>query len=382
MCGISALIDRRGSPETVSRLLRMHAPIRHRGPDGEGFLAIDRQLGAHLVRDAGLIGGRDAIAAVAFRRLDVIDLSEAASQPMVAPDGKVFIAFNGEIYNFRKLREELAARGRVFHTHSDTEVALAAYEAWGSGCFERLDGMWGIVIVDLTRRVVVISRDRFGIKPLFWAVDGDRLFLGSESKQILAAWDRKPEVNAPMVAAFLRGRRVPALDETFFDGIQPLPPSTYAEIPLEAGDLTPRPVRYWDFASIHSTEIPEREYPRWRDEFEVVFRRAVETHMVADVNVGFLLSGGLDSSSLTAIMAEQARARGESPAPTFSFGFREAAPSICEMPFVDAVVRKLGLSNKETTLDAAWISANAGRFFFATRPWRSTASSSSAGLTA
>src|SRR5260221_13544528 len=148
----------------------MHARLRHRGTDGEGFVASDRQLGSHLVRDAGLIGGRDAIAAVAFRRLDVIDLSEAASQPMVAPDGKVFIAFNGEIYNFRKLREELAARGRVFHTHSDTEVALAAYEAWGSGCFERLDGMWGLVIVALTRRVVVISRDRFGIKPLFWAV--------------------------------------------------------------------------------------------------------------------------------------------------------------------------------------------------------------------
>jgi asparagine synthase (glutamine-hydrolysing) len=358
MCGISAIIDRRGSPDTVARLARMHAPIRHRGPDGEGFLTVDRDFRAHLGRSATQ---RDAIAAVAFRRLNVIDLSDEASQPMASPDGLVFIAFNGEIYNFRELRGELAGEGRQFRTHSDTEVALAAYERWGVRCFERLDGMWGIVIVDLKRRVVVLSRDRFGIKPLFWSLDGERLLIGSEAKQIIAASDGKPEANAANVAAFLRGRRVPALDESFFAGIQPLPPSTYAEIPMNEELREPRPIRYWEFASIESREITEREYPHWREEFEAVFRRAVETHMVADVNVGFLLSGGLDSSSLTAIMADQARNRGAEPAPTFSFGFRDAAPQVCELPFADAVVRKLSLTNYETSLDAKWVAENSGR---------------------
>jgi asparagine synthase (glutamine-hydrolysing) len=365
MCGISAVIDRRGSPDAIARVRRMHEPIRHRGPDGEGFLTVDRQFAPRVVHRAAEIEPRDAIAAIAFRRLNVIDLSDDASQPMGSPDGSIFIAFNGEIYNFRTLRDQLKGAGREFRTHSDTEVALAAYETWGSGCFERLDGMWGIVIVDLRRRLVVISRDRFGIKPLFWAVEGERLLLASEAKQILAARDAKPHANAAMVAAFLRGRRVPALDETFFDGVLPLPPSTYAEIPLHAGSLVPVPVRYWDFSSIHSREISEREYPRWRDEFESVFRRAVETHMVADVNVGFLLSGGLDSSSLTAIMTDQARSAGVAPAPTFSFGFRDAAPQICEMPYVDSVVRRLRLSNHETTFDAAWVEANAGRVMHA-----------------
>ena len=365
MCGISALVDRSGSPDAVARLLRMHAPIRHRGPDGEGFLTIDRRFAPHRVRDANAVRQDEAIAAVAFRRLNVIDLSEEASQPMASPDAAVFIAFNGEIYNFRSLRDELAGKGREFRTHSDTEVALAAYEAWGDRCFERLDGMWGIVIVDLVRRVVVISRDRFGIKPLFWSVDGDRLLIASEAKQILAANSRRPAANAAMVASHLRGRRVPALDETFFEGIQPLPPSTFATISLDGGPLVPHPVRYWEFSSIHSHEMPEREYPRLRDEFESVFRRAVETHMVADVNVGFLLSGGLDSSALTAVMADQARAGGVVPAPTFSFGFRNAAPEVCEMPYADTVVRKLALTNYETTFDANWVAANAGRVMYA-----------------
>jgi asparagine synthase (glutamine-hydrolysing) len=366
MCGISAIVDRAGSPESVARLLRMHAPIRHRGPDGEGFLVIDRDLRAHREREPGAVAPREAVAAVAFRRLNVIDLSEEASQPMSSPDGMIWIAFNGEIYNFRELRARLEASGRVFRTHGDTEVALAAYEAWGTRCFEELDGMWAMVIADLRRRALVISRDRFGIKPLFWAVEGERLLLASEAKQILAARDAKPRPHAPLVAAFLRGRRVPALEETFFEGIEPLPPATFAEIALDGGPLAPQPRRYWDFASIRSREISEREYPRWRDEFESVFRHAVETHMVADVRVGFLLSGGLDSSSLTAIMAEQARARGAGPAPTFSFGFRAAAPAICEMPYVEAVLRKLGLENFETTFDAAWVAANAGRVMRAT----------------
>jgi asparagine synthase (glutamine-hydrolysing) len=158
MCGISALLDRAALPDGVAVLRDMHQPIRHRGPDGEEFLLVDPAGRAerfdHL--DA-LPTTPDVRVGLAFRRLKIIDLSDAASQPMVSPDGQTWIVFNGEIYNFRELRRELESRGRSFRSACDTEVVLAAYEAWGYQAFDRLDGMWALVIVDLRRRRLVGS---------------------------------------------------------------------------------------------------------------------------------------------------------------------------------------------------------------------------------
>jgi asparagine synthase (glutamine-hydrolysing) len=362
MCGISVVIDRGASADAVERLLRMHAEIRHRGPDGERFVVFGRDGQTRFVREPGALPRLPMIAAMAFRRLNVIDLSEAASQPMASADGMIWIVFNGEIYNFRELRARLAANGREFRTHGDSEVVLAAYEAWGTRCFAELDGMWGIAIADLRRRVVVASRDRFGIKPLHWTADGDCILIASEAKQLVAARDERPRAHESLVATYLRGNRIPVLDETFFTGVRAMPQASYVEIPLDQNGPLPEPKTFWDFGAIEPRALTPRDYERSVDELETVLRHAVETHNVADVNVGYLLSGGLDSSTLTGIMARDARANGISPAPTFSFGFREErALPFSELPYAESVARKYELVMHETTFDGRWVSDNAGR---------------------
>src|SRR4051812_45590425 len=208
MCGISVMLDPTGSSRFMRRLLAMHAMIRHRGPDGEGFLVADQ----HGNIDRSEASEQLRMSAVprvgfAFRRLKICDLSAAADQPMGSADGKIWVVFNGEIYNFRELRRELEARGHTFRTSGDTEVVLAAFEEWGERCFEHLDGMWAIVILDLNRNRLVVSRDRFGIKPLYWMIDqSGALLLASEIKQLLGATEGEPlRSNRPLIMAFLRG---------------------------------------------------------------------------------------------------------------------------------------------------------------------------------
>src|SRR3954447_15177296 len=231
MCGISVLLDPIASPRSVARLLAMHGVIRHRGPDGEGFLLCDDQGSVTHVTRPDALNGATAVPRVgfAFRRLKICDLSTAADQPMGSADGKTWVVFNGEIYNFRELRRELEARGHTFRTSGDTEVVLAAFEEWGERCFEHLDGMWAIVILDLNRNRLVVSRDRFGIKPLYWMIDqSGALLLASEIKQLLGATEgERLRSNRPLIMAFLRGVRYPTLEETFFQGVRSVPPASW-----------------------------------------------------------------------------------------------------------------------------------------------------------
>ena len=157
MCGISVLLDISGSRRFMSRLLAMHSVIPHRGPDGEGFLLLDIE-GAVTRADntESLRAATMPRLGFAFRRLKICDLTQAAAQPMGSSDGRTWVCFNGEIYNFRELRRELEGKGRVFHTSGDTEVVLAAFEEWGERAFARLDGMWAIVILDLHRNRLVV----------------------------------------------------------------------------------------------------------------------------------------------------------------------------------------------------------------------------------
>jgi len=362
VCGISAVLDPAAGPESAATLLRMHEPIRHRGPDGEGFLAIDRQGRCVRANHAAAVGAGTARLGMAFRRLKILDLSEAAAQPMASPDGSVWIVFNGEIYNFRELRAELEARGRVFRSSGDTEVVLAAFEHWGEECFARLEGMWAAIVADLGRRRLVASRDRFGIKPLYWALDRERLLLASEIKQILSAVGGRPRANEALVALFLRGTRLPCLEETFFHGVRAVPPGSWFELPFDGPLAAPRFRRYWDLSGFRCAEpgafrLP---YPDAVRELHARIADAVASHDVSDVGVGSLLSGGLDSSTLVSFLSEINGRQGRRSA-TFSFGFREAAPELCELAYVDTLVRRDDLENHETSLDAAWVVANAPR---------------------
>ncbi len=357
MCGISVLFDSDASPEGVRRLLSMHGPIRHRGPDGEGFLFVSPDGVLHRSGDAALLPTAfHPLIGLAFRRLKILDLSEAASQPMSSPDGSCWIVFNGEIYNFRQLREELSGKGRRFRTSGDTEVLLAAYEEWGTDCFARLDGMWSVVLLDLKRRRLVGSRDRFGIKPLYWSLRKSSLLLSSEIKQILAAVGEPPRANVAMVENYLRGRRAPVLEDTFFEEVQGVPPATWFEIPLDGAPSPPRFQKYWDLAAACRARSP-LTYGGALEEFHSILSSAVESHRVADVTVGSLLSGGLDSAVLTSLLSDSTRPEGRE-SPSFSFGFREAAPRFCELSYVDAMVREKKLLNFETTFDSRWVSTH------------------------
>jgi asparagine synthase (glutamine-hydrolysing) len=362
MCGISVLLDPAVSPRLIPRLLAMHSVILHRGPDGEGFLLCDGQGNVtHATRPDTLDATTNAPhVGFAFRRLKICDLSHAADQPMGSADGKTWIVFNGEIYNFRELRSELEAKGHVFRSHGDTEVILAAFEEWGEDCFARLDGMWAIVILDLRRNRLVVSRDRFGIKPLYWTIDDSgALLLASEIKQILAAEGRAVRSNRPLIGAFLRGYRYPVLEETFFEGVRSIPPASWCEIDL-AAPAAPRFRPYWALEKF-TAERNRLSYREAVERVDEVLGHAVVSHCQGDVKVGALLSGGLDSSTLVGL----ARRHGAPKLPTYSLGYREAAPQFCEMPYVDAMTRRDGIENHETTIDASWVACNTDRILWA-----------------
>jgi asparagine synthase (glutamine-hydrolysing) len=349
VCGISVIVDRTAAPGLAEALGRMDEAVRHRGPDGEGALLIDRQGRWRRLPAAGAAAGGAPLVGMAVRRLKIRDLTDAAAQPLGSRDGSRWLAFNGEIYNFRELRDELGRRGHHFRTAGDTEVVLAAFEEWDEGCFDRLDGMWALVVADLGRRRLVVSRDRFGIKPLYWHADGERLYLASEIRQILRVRGDRPRAEAGLVGRFLRGTRLPFFEETFFAGIRPVPPATWFEVPLDGDGRSPDFRRYWDLAAFRCEDGGGRqpEYAGARRELRDLLAAAVTSHALADVPVGSLLSGGLDSSTIVGFLADGR------PLPTFSFGFRDAAPRHCELAYVDRMVSRHRLLNHETTLDAA-----------------------------
>jgi asparagine synthase (glutamine-hydrolysing) len=351
MCGISVLIAPNASPGNAAILRAMHAPIRHRGPDDERAVVLQPDGTARRLRIEELEEGPAFSIGMAFRRLKIVDLSDASAQPMASQDGKTWIVFNGEIYNFRELARELAGRGHQFTTHGDTEVLLAAYQEWGTACFTRLEGMWAAVIVDTAQRRVVASRDRFGIKPLYFAVDGERVLLASEAKQLLPVI-KSPRPDLAMARAHLAGMRYPVMRESFWLGIEQVPPATSME--LEFGGER-RIATYWSLDDF--TAEGRRAYDDSLEELRGVLAEAVESHTVSDVRLGSLLSGGLDSAVVAGLLH---RSRGAT-FPTFSFGFRERAPEVCELPVVDDVVRMKGFENHETTFDEGWIIANAER---------------------
>jgi asparagine synthase (glutamine-hydrolysing) len=356
MCGISVLVSSSASPAHGAALAAMHAPIRHRGPDDERAVVVHDGAAVRVAVGA-LAEAPSFTAGMAFRRLKIVDLSDASAQPMGSRDGRVWIVFNGEIYNFRELARELATRGHHFASHGDTEVLLAAYEEWGTDCFARLEGMWALVIVDLGRRRVVASRDRFGIKPLYYAIDDDRLLFASEIKQLLPVVGTA-RADLAMARAHLAGVRYPVTRESFWLGIDHVPPASVLEADLDAPAAAPRIRTYWSLDDFTADRDGwRRTYADAREELRAVFTAAVGSHTVSDVRLGALLSGGLDSAMVAAFLHV---ARGAT-FPTFSFGFRDAAPEACELPIVDDVVRMKGFENHETTFDEAWIVANAER---------------------
>ena len=348
MCGIvGVLARRRADPELVARLATL---LRHRGPDDEGLVAIDidggRALplaGADTMAEA--IGGElpylprgtDADAGawdvvLASRRLAIIDLSAAGHQPLCSPDGGAWIVHNGEIYNHVELRRELSALGHRFHGGSDTEVALAAYREWGTDCFERFNGMWGMAIWDGEQSRLVLSRDRFGVKPLYFA-DADQLVFASELKAILASGGVSPAENEAAVAAFLDTGRIDVRGgETSFAGVRQVEPGCFV---VRSLDEAAAQHRYYDLVA--------RVRPARATELLDVLEDAVALRLRSDVPVGSSLSGGVDSSAVVALA--QRRLGPGLPMQTFTFASRAADD---ETEFAALVARHVGAGNVAT----------------------------------
>ena len=275
MCGIAGIWDRSGRPVDPVALDRMGLILRHRGPDGSGRL---------LRGNLGLV----------HRRLTIVDLSDRGHQPMGLPDESLWINYNGEIHNYRELRRELEAEGVEFRSECDTEVALWAYRVWGTDCFERFNGMWAIALWDARAERLVLSRDRFGIKPLCYSVRGDRVAFASEAKAILTAFPEEREPDRHEIYAFLAGGQPDVGDATFFRDIRSVPPGTYLEFGRDRCERR----TYWGFRPGEERPRPDAE-----ERFRELLDDAVRLRMRSDVPVGVTVSGGLDSTAVVRLAA-------------------------------------------------------------------------------
>ncbi len=330
MCGIAGMASfGRPVPETLVR--RMTASLTHRGPDEDGFHFTDRVgLGA--------------------RRLSIIDVA-GSHQPVHNEDRTIWAVFNGEIYNFTRLRAELQARGHHFYTQGDSETVVHAYEEWGPDCVERLRGMFAVALWDEPRRRLLLLRDRIGIKPLYYAVRDDVLLFGSEMKALLAV--RREYPPGGLDPAALRGFAVfgyvPA-PLTMFSQARCLPPGH--RLVFEAG-RGPEVAMYWDVPRQFAGGLIEDE-ARAAEEFRELLADSVAGQMVSDVPIGAFLSGGLDSTAVVWRMTETSRASVR----TFSVGFAEA--SYDETPWARRVARRLGSTHEEELIAPKQVAAELG----------------------
>jgi len=282
----------------VGAVRAMAEVLAPRGPDGGGVFAQGR-------------------IALGHRRLKIIDLSEHAQQPMVDPALGLAIVFNGCIYNYPELRDELIAKGYSFFSHGDTEVILKAYHAWGADCVKRFHGMFAFCIWERDSGRVVLARDRLGIKPLYLAEGPNRLRFASSLPALLAAGDVDTDIDPVALHHYMSFHAVVPPPFTILKGVRKLPPATVAVI---EPDGTRKDTTYWTLSVQPSGEDLHRSFEDWQDEVLEALRLAVRRRLVADVPVGVLLSGGLDSSLITGLLAEE----GQTGLKTFSVGFEAA----------------------------------------------------------
>ncbi len=285
MCGLAGVFNLNGEAVPVAVLKRMTDRIAHRGPDGEGHYT-------------------DGAVGLGHRRLAIIDLTAAGHQPMANESGEVVSVYNGEIYNFQKLRVELESLGHRFHSQTDSEVALHAYEEWGERCLDRFNGMFAFAMYDRRSSKngrIFLARDRYGVKPLYYFA-GDGVFLfASEIKALLVHPAVSARVSYAALSDYFTFQNTFG-DLTLFEGIKLLPPGCFMVVDPDAKERI-KVSRYWDYRFDHSDF--RSSYEESAEEVYRLFSRAVIRQMVADVPVGAYLSGGIDSGSITAVASRQ-----------------------------------------------------------------------------
>ncbi|MBU2490269.1 MAG: asparagine synthase (glutamine-hydrolyzing), partial [Proteobacteria bacterium] len=317
MCGIVGQIENKGRVD-LPRFLAMRARLRHRGPDG-----------------VGLYASPDGSAALGHTRLALVDLSDAGRQPMANEDRSLWLVVNGEIYNAPLLRRELADKGHLFSSRSDSEVILHGFEEWGEGVLSRLSGMFALAIWDENRRRLFLARDRFGIKPLYWAATPDRFVFASEVKALAVGGLLSLEVDFAAACDYFAYRYVPA-PKTIWKGVHKLSPGHF----LFVENGRPRtPKRWW------TLPLGERRMPRAEaaSRMNELLRASCAAHLQSDVPVGAFLSGGYDSSALALTMADLLY-----PVRAFSIGFSGWEKS--EHKYARQVAAVVGADLKESIL--------------------------------
>ena len=278
--------------------MSMTSALGHRGPDAEGYWT-------------------DEVCALGHRRLAIIDTSEMGRQPLSNEDGRVWITFNGEIYNFQALRRDLEGLGHQFRTLTDTETIVHAYEQWGTACVDRLRGMFAFAIWDQRRRRLFLARDRVGKKPLFYVHQGDEFCFGSELQSLLVDERRCRQVHMPAIDMYLSRGYIPA-PLTAFEGIFKLPPAHWLTLDVKPTGPQLHVERYWSLNYLPKSHM-QADVAREALREEMV--EAVRLRMISDVPLGAFLSGGIDSSIVVGLMAQLS----DQPVRTFSIGFEEAA---------------------------------------------------------
>lgn len=318
MCGIAGLLSI--DVRDLNPIFGMTSVQAHRGPDGAGHVLFAEDGSPRLFGEVPLDGAAmPGRLALGHRRLAIIDCSETGHQPMSYADGRYWITYNGEVYNYRELREELRMMGCAFHSGSDTEVVLAAFATWGTNCFTRFNGMWALAIWDAVEGVLVLSRDRFGVKPLHLRQQDEALFFASEIKGLIAASTDPVKANDQIIHDYLAHGIVNADTQTFFEGITSFPPGRYAVVSPQ--DLTVTPRVYW---SLDLATYTETTFEESCDSYRALMTSSVALRMRSDVPVGACLSGGLDSSSIVCLMA------GMSAVPVHTFTARFPEPEFDE----------------------------------------------------
>ncbi|MET9443765.1 N-acetylglutaminylglutamine amidotransferase [Streptomyces sp. NPDC006610] len=321
MCGLSGEIRFDGGRPDLEAVRRMSDRLADRGPDGSGTWT------------------RGAVA-LGHRRLKIIDLSEQGAQPMTDEAGGVTGVFNGCIYNYRQLREELRGLGHRFASTSDTEVVLKAYRQWGTACVERFRGMFAFALVEHRTGRLVLGRDRLGIKPLYLAHAPGRLRFASSLPALLAAGDVDTSLDPVAVHQYLSWHATVAAPRTVLNGVRKLPPATVRVIEPDGAH---RDRVYWQPSYTRRAEYAGMDADDWRDAVLDVLRTAVRRRMVADVPVGVLLSGGLDSSLIVALLAQE----GQRDLMTFSVGFEsEGGEEGDEFHYSDLVAKEFDTDHR------------------------------------
>jgi asparagine synthase (glutamine-hydrolysing) len=330
MCGIAGLIDLSGNLVDRHTVEAMTSALSHRGPDAEGQWV-------------------EANVGIGHRRLSVIDLSSAANQPMVSPDGRFVLTYNGEVYNYLELRQQLEEAGCIFRTSSDTEVVLQALIQWGPGAVPRFNGMFALAMWDRRTGILFLARDRYGIKPLYIAQQGNRFMFASEHKAVLAINDFRRIIDREALFEYFCFQNIFS-NRTFLRDIEMFPAAHHAV--LNTRDTTPvlRSKRYWDYDfddSLAGTAIPDLE-----TELSRLFEQAVQRQLVADVPIGSYLSGGIDSGAIASVASTL-----HPGLPTFTCGFDLTEASGVELAFDERyeaaeLAARLGTQHHEVLLHA------------------------------